>query len=84
MKNSENPEIHTHSGIAKTVVNSLVIGRLEAKASKYQGIIKEKHAVNDLTTTFNFQLVGKVGGDGKSLQTFYKDLSMIGKHIVVN
>mmetsp|Transcript_29444 Transcript_29444/g.28590 ORF Transcript_29444/g.28590 Transcript_29444/m.28590 type:complete len:85 (-) Transcript_29444:818-1072(-) len=84
MENDGKPEIHNHSGIAKTVINSLIIGRLEAKTSQYQGTIKEKADVNSLTTTFNFQLEGKVGGDGKGPQTFYKDISMIGKHFLVN
>jgi len=84
MENNGKPEAYTHSGIAKTVVNSLIVGRLEAKTSLYQGTIQEKTEVNSLTTTFNFQLEKKVSGDGKIAQTFYQDISMIGKHFLVN
>ncbi|CDW75650.1 cytochrome b5-like heme steroid binding domain containing protein [Stylonychia lemnae] len=72
---------HAHSDSANLVVASLTIGRLEKNYSKeYQTqLIQDQITAGEQTRTFVFQ--GNTIRQG--LQTFYKDIQMIGKHFLV-
>eukprot|EP00347_Sterkiella_histriomuscorum_P018114 403346733 len=70
---------HTHSNVARLVVNSLIIGRLEKKVPTFQAQIVERTKVNEVTQTIRFQAAQPIEG----LKQYYKDLSMMGKHFLV-
>ena len=74
-------DTHTHSSDAKALALELVIGVLE-KSFPSETKVKLKNIsekVGMLTKTFTFESESKREG----LQTYYSDLSMMGKHFLV-
>mmetsp|Transcript_33937 Transcript_33937/g.25007 ORF Transcript_33937/g.25007 Transcript_33937/m.25007 type:complete len:160 (+) Transcript_33937:1146-1625(+) len=84
MENTGKVLVHSHSPIAKRIVNGLIVGKLEQPAAKFQGTVVEKTDVNGATAVFKFKVEGKQEGKGKGPQTFYSDIDMIGRHYLLN
>jgi hypothetical protein len=80
MENKNFPKPFTHSNMARKVVNSIIVGTLEAKAPEGVYKIIERAKVNDSTHTITFKSVSDVPSKAR---LFYKDLSMIGKHFLI-
>ena len=47
---------HTHTNIARYVVNSLVIAKLEEETPVHIGVVEDKHSINSNTSVFKFVL----------------------------
>lgn len=70
---------HFHSNIARMVMNSLIIGKLERSVPTYICSVHDRHQINSFTQTIVFVTKDVVPG----LRTFHSDISMIGKHYLV-
>ena len=66
--------------MARHVVNSLVIGRLETGASKAISMIAETKPVNSFTKTFILRSANPIPG----VKLYHKSIATIGKHYLVN
>lgn len=69
---------HTHSNIARHIVNSLVIAKLD-RCSTFIGKMYEKHEVNLTTSIVDF----KIEGPNSGVKSFYRDLRMVSKHFLI-
>jgi len=79
---------HTHSNYARTIVNSLIVARYEAKRdTAIMSVLSKASAIpNNASTiqTFNLQVHGQAPHQlpGR-VKNFYPDLAMVGKHFLV-
>lgn len=55
LENLSGMKPHTHTNIARCIVNRLIIGRLEERAKTFQARIAEKSEVNDNTFCFTLK-----------------------------
>ncbi|CDW73069.1 cytochrome b5-like heme steroid binding domain containing protein [Stylonychia lemnae] len=72
---------HNHTAIAFTQVNKMIIGILEQQAPQFVASIMSKdEIVRKQTYTYTFGLNNEI----KSVQGYYSDLKMIGRHYLVS
>jgi len=52
LENQSGMSPHTHSNVARSIVNRLAIAKLTAPSETFQGVVKSKHDVNKTTKVF--------------------------------
>lgn len=80
LENASGMKPHTHSNIARKIVNSIVIGRLNSEAKTFQGTITSSYNVNKVTKVFTMRLDGANESYNTPPST---SISTIGKHYLV-
>lgn len=80
LENSYGMRPHTHSNLARRIVNTLIIGRLADKAKTFAAKIVDKQAVNSTTSTFVLRIEGS---DPNFLLPSSTDIQQIGRHFLV-
>lgn len=80
LENGTGQKPYTHSNVARNIVNSLAIGRLEQKAKTFTAKIKQSKEVGVKTNVF----VMDVSGPGQQFRMpASTDLSSIGRHFLI-
>ena len=80
LENRNGMRPHTHSNIARRIINTLIIGRLEENAKLFTAKIQHKTPVNSNVSTFIMQIEGP---DPNFILPSSTDIHSIGKHFLV-
>jgi len=80
LENGTGLKPHTHSNIARCIVNSLAIARLEEKAKTFTCRIAAQHEINNTTTCFTLRAEGP---EQKFRLPASNDIGAIGRHFLI-
>lgn len=80
LENESGMQPHTHSNVARTIVNSLVIGKLHERAQTFSARVSAISDVNKSTKTFTMRLEG---ADSRWASPPSTNVDAIGKHYLV-
>lgn len=80
LENGSGLQPHQHTNIARCIVNSLVVGRLEDKAKEFSARISSSSEVNAVTTCFTLR---NEGHDVKFKMPPSYDIGSIGRHFLI-
>jgi Cytochrome b5-like Heme/Steroid binding domain len=59
LENSSGLAPHTHSNVARAIVNGMIIGKLTTASETFEGRIVSTHDINKNTKVFTFQIEGQ-------------------------
>ncbi|MFS8160341.1 MAG: cytochrome b5 domain-containing protein [Candidatus Roizmanbacteria bacterium] len=79
LENNLSTTPYAHSNIARLIVNTLIIGKLEKEAPKYKCKITERVSVSPRVQT----MILKTGQTIPGLKMFHPDIAEMGKHYMV-
>jgi hypothetical protein len=74
-----NSQPHFHTNIARIVMNSLIVAKLQRNVPRFACKILERHEVNSFVQTLTFRANNVQPG----MRTYYANISEIGKHYLV-
>ena len=80
LENTNGSRPHTHTNVARKMVNSMIVARLDREAPKVTAIVKAKHKVNSTTATFEFKITEK---DKEFKVPSLDDYSQFGRHYLL-
>ncbi|CDW84971.1 cytochrome b5-like heme steroid binding domain containing protein [Stylonychia lemnae] len=83
LENSGGLSPHYHSNVARKIVNSLIIARIDQKPFQFMARIVEKSDVNSTTATFTFRIQKQAGNLIQFQLPASNDISTFGKHFLV-
>jgi hypothetical protein len=79
LENQSGMTPYTHSNVARAIVNSMIIGKLNEASETFEGHISHSYNINSTTKVFTFTIMG----DARYQAPASTNVDTIGKHYLI-